>query len=156
MRQIPKNRIVEDQYTNGTGIGKNLALRFVRSKIPYIGFYCIVNGSKYFTGKTYDEKTSRPLEKYSIIQAAAGAVAAAGSIATQANSLLNSNSNTTRYFYKDLNIKEIKIKEINQKSYNELTQRNDPSFQVISYNSQTQTLDDVNKQMPGLREFLVT
>ena len=77
MIQIPKNRIVEDQYTNGTGIGKNLALRFVRSKIPYIGFYNIVNGSKYFTGKTYDEKTSRPLEKYNIIQAAAGAVAAA-------------------------------------------------------------------------------
>jgi hypothetical protein len=156
MRQIPKNRIVENQYTNGTGIGKNLALRFVRSKIPYIGFYSIVNGSKYFSGRTYDEKTSRPLEKYSIIQAAAGAVAAAGSVVTQANSLLSDQSNITRYFYKDLTVKVIKIKEINQKAYNELTQKNDPSFQVISFNSQTQTLEDVNKQMPGLREFLAT
>jgi hypothetical protein len=156
MIQIPKNRIVENQYTNGTGIGKNLALRFVRSKIPYIGFYCIVNGSKYFSGKTYDEKTSRPLEKYSIIQAAAGAVAAAGSLVTQANSLLSDQSNITRYFYKDLTVKDIKIKEVNQKTFNTLSQRNDPSFQVISYNSQTQTLEDVNKQMPGLREFLVT
>ena len=156
MRQIPKNRIVEDQYTNGTGIGKNLALRFVRSKIPYIGFYSIVNGSKYFSGRTYDEKTSRPLEKYSIIQAAAGAVAAAGSVVTQANSLLSDQSNITRYFYKDLTVTNIKIKEINQKAFNELTQKNSSNFQVISFNSQTQTLDDVNKQMPGLREFLVT
>ncbi len=37
MRPIPQNRIVENQYTNGTGIGKNLALRFARSKVPYIG-----------------------------------------------------------------------------------------------------------------------
>lgn len=156
MRQIPKNRIVENQYTNGTGIGKNLALRFVRSRIPYIGFYNIVNGSKYFTGKLYDEKTSRPLEKYSIIQAAAGAIAAAGSIATQANSLLSDKSNITRYFYKDLTVKDIKIKEVDQKTFNTLSQRNDPSFQIVSFNSETQTLEDVNKQMPGLREFLVT
>ena len=155
MIQIPKNRILENQYTNGTGIGKNLALRFVRSKIPYIGFYCIINGSKYFTGKTYDEKTSRPLEKYSIIQAASNALAGAGSVVTQANSLLSDKSNITRYFYKDLNVKDIKIKEIDQKTFNVLSQRNDPSFQVISFNSQTQTLEDVNKQMPGLREFLV-
>jgi hypothetical protein len=156
MIQIPKNRILENQYTNGTGIGKNLALRFVRSKIPYIGFYCVINGSKYFTGKTYDDKTSRPLEKYNIIQAAAGAIAAAGSVATQANSLLSDNSKIVRYFYKDLTVKDIKIKEIDQKAFNVLAQKNDTSFQVISFNSQTQTLEDVNKQMPGLREFLVT
>jgi hypothetical protein len=44
MIQIPKSRILENQYTNGTGIGKNLALRFVRSKIPYIGYYVVING----------------------------------------------------------------------------------------------------------------
>lgn len=155
MRQIPKNRIVENQYTNGTGIGKNLALRFVRSRIPYIGFYNVVNGNRYFTGKTYTEE-SRPLEKYNIIQAAANTIASAGSVATQAQSFLNNPSTATRYFYKDLTVTNIKIKEINQKTFNTLSQRNDSSFQVISFNPETQTLEDVNKQMPGLREFLVT
>jgi hypothetical protein len=57
MRPIPKSKIVENQYTNGTGIGKNLTLRFVSSKTPYIGFYNIVNGNKYSTGKTFDENS---------------------------------------------------------------------------------------------------
>ena len=156
MIQIPKSRILENQYTNGTGIGKNLALRFVRSKIPYIGFYCIVNGTKYFSGKTYVEDTSRPLEKYSILQTAATLATGAGVVATQANSLLSSTANTVRYFYKDLTSKEIKIKEIDKTTYDKLSDQNSPSYQVISFNSATQTLEDVNKQMPGLREFLVT
>jgi hypothetical protein len=49
MRQIPKNKIKENQYTNGTGIGNNLSLRFSISKVPYVGFYNIVNGNKFFT-----------------------------------------------------------------------------------------------------------
>ena len=155
MIQIPKNKIVEDQYTNGTGIKKNLTLRFVKSKIPYVGFYCIVNGSKYFSGKTYTE-SSRPLEKYNLFQAAAGAVAAAGTIATKAGSLLDPKNKTLRYFYKDLTNQNILIKEIDQKAYNELASKNDSSFQVLAYDSEVQTLDEANQQMPGLREFLVT
>jgi hypothetical protein len=155
MAQIPKNRIVENQYTNGTGIGKNLALRFTISRIPYIGFYNIINGNKYFTGKTYTE-ASRPLEKYNILQAAANTIASIGSIATKANSIIYSQPGIIRYFYKDLNVVNIKIKEIDKKAYDQLSERSDTSFQVISYNPKTQTLEDVNKQMPGLREFLVT
>ena len=148
MIQIPKNRIVEDQYTNGTGINKNLTLRFVKSKIPYVGFYCIVNNNKYFSGKTYTE-SSRPLEKYNLFQVAASAVAAAGTIATKAGSLLDPKNKTIRYFYKDLTNPNILIKEIDQKAYNS-------DYQVLVYDSEVQTLDDANQQMPGLREFLVT
>jgi hypothetical protein len=155
MIQIPKNRIVENQYTNGTGIGKNIALRFTKSKIPYIGFYNIINGTKYFTGKLYSE-TSKPLEKYNILATAAKAVAAAGSVVTQANSLLGPKSGSVRYFYKDLNSQDILIKEVDKKAYDQLKSQNQVNFQVISYNSKIQTLDEVNKQMPGLREFLVT
>ncbi len=144
MVQIPKNRIVENQYTNGTGIGKNLALRFSVSKIPYIGFYNVINGNKYFSGKTYDEK-SRPLEKYNILQAAANIVASAGSIATKANSILTTEPGTVRYFYKDLTSKDILIKEIDKSTYDQLNGRIDPNFQVISYNSRTQTVEDINK-----------
>lgn len=154
MRPIPQNRIVENQYTNGTGIGKNLALRFARSKVPYIGFYSIINGTKYFSGKTYTEK-SKPLERYNILQAAAGAIATAGSIATQANSLLGPKSETVRYFYKDLTSSNILIKEIDKDAYNKLQGKNPMTSQVIFYNPKTQTLEEVNKQMPGLREFLV-
>lgn len=153
MIQIPKSRILENQYTNGTGIGKNLALRFVRSKIPYIGFYVVINGNKYFTGRAYDDK-SRPLEKYNILSAAFSLVAAAGSIVTKANSL--SSKDVIRYFYKDLTVKDISIKEIDKDAYNKLAGTLSPNYQVISYNSATQSLDEVDKQMPGLRTFLVT
>jgi len=154
MRPIPQNRIVENQYTNGTGIGKNLALRFVRSKIPYIGFYSIINGTRYFSGKSYTEK-SKPLERYNIIETAVGVIAIAGSIATQANSLLGSKSAQTRYFYKDLTSQNILIKEIDKKAYDTLQGKASMTSQVISYNPNTQSLEEVNKQMPGLREFLV-
>jgi hypothetical protein len=153
MIQIPKSRILENQYTNGTGIGKNLALRFVRSKIPYIGYYVVINGNKYFTGRAYSDK-SKPLEKYNILAAAAFVVAAAGSIATKANSL--SSKNVVRYFYKDLTVKDISIKEIDKAAYDKLAGTLSPNDQVISYNSATQSLDEVDKQMPGLRAFLVT
>ena len=153
MIQIPKSRILENQYTNGTGIGKNLALRFVRSKIPYIGYYVVINGNKYFTGRAYSDK-SKPLEKYNILAAAAFVVAAAGSIATKANSL--SSKNVIRYFYKDLTVKDISIKEIDKAAYDKLAGTLSPNYQVISYNSATQSLEEVDKQMPGLRAFLVT
>jgi hypothetical protein len=155
MIQIPKNRIVTNQYTNGTGIGKNLALRFTRTKIPYIGSYNIVNGSKYFTGKDYTEQ-SKPLEKYNIIQTATAVIAAAGSIATKINSTNSTSPNNIRYFYKDLTkLPVISIKEIDQKAYNELAGPPSMTYQVVSYNSKTQTIEEVNKQMPGLIEFLV-
>lgn len=153
MIQIPKNRIVENQYTNGTGIGKNIALRFTKSKIPYIGFYSVINGNKYFTGKTYTD-TSKPLEKYNILAAATASIVAAGTVATKTHSLIDTPS--VRYFYKDLTVTDISIKEINKNAYNQLAGNNSPNYQVISYNSTIQTIDQVNQQMPGLRAFLAT
>ena len=151
MIQIPKSKILENQYTNGTGIGKNIALRSVSSKIPYVGFYVVINGNKYFSGKEYNDR-SRPLEKYNILALAASAVAAAGSIALRSNS--SSGVSTIRYFYKDLTKADITIKEIDQNAYNELAGKNSMTYQVISYNPQTQNLIEVDKQMPGLIAFL--
>jgi hypothetical protein len=151
MIQIPKSKILENQYTNGTGIGKNIALRSVSSKIPYVGFYVVVNGNKYFSGKQYNDR-SRPLERYNILALAASAVAAAGSIAVKNDSLVG--VSTTRYFYKDLTKTDITIKEIDKNAYNELVGKNSMTYQVISYNPQTQNLIEVNNQMPGLIAFL--
>jgi hypothetical protein len=153
MRQIPKSRIKENQYTNGTGIGNNLSLRFTVSKVPYVGFYNIINNNKYFTGKVYDTN-SKSLEKYNIIQTLPSAIAAAGSIATGIN--LNASIGNIRYFYKDLTSSNINIKEINQSSFNQLSGNPSMIYQVISYNLNTQDLVEVNKQMPGLLAFLTT
>jgi hypothetical protein len=157
MRQIPKNRIKENQYTNGTGIGNNLSLRFTVSKVPYVGFYNIINGNKYFTGKIYDTN-SKPLEKYNIIQTASSVIASRGSIPTLAGFLPSGTTSdpSIRYFYKELNQSSINIKEINKSSYNQLSTGDNMNYQVISYNSSTQTLEEVNKQMPGLLTFLTT
>lgn len=153
MRPIPKSRIQESLYTNSTGIGSNIALRYIRDKKPYIGFYNIVNGNKYSTGKTFDDN-SKSLETYDLTSTIASTVAAAGSIPTLRNS--TSSSSSTRYFYKDLSTSNINIREINNSSYNELANKPSSNYQVISYNPNTQTLDEVNNQMSGLTAFLVT
>lgn len=155
MRQIPKNKIVENQYTNGTGIRNNITLRFTRTQIPFIGFYNVINGNKYFSGKTYTEK-SKPLEKYNLLGELSNiAVAAAGSIAVKKASAITS-PEIVRYFYKDLTSSSILIKEIDKKAYDSLAGKLVKDYQVIKYNSATQTLIEVDKEMPGLREFLVT
>lgn len=153
MRQIPKSRIKENQYTNGTGIGNNLTLRFARSKIPYVGFYNVINNTKYFTGKIHDTN-SKPLEKYSLTITNPSSIATAGSIATGAN--LNTSVGSIRYFYKDLTSKDIAIKEINKSSFDQLSNKPSMIYQVVSYDYNTQDLVDVNKQMPGLLAFLIT
>ena len=157
MRPIPKSRIQENLYTNGTGVGVNIALRYVSDRKPYLGSYNIVNGTKYSTGKTFDD-TSKPLEKYNPLATVASSVAAAGSIPTLGNSLFrsNSSSSSTRYFYKDLGTSTISIKEINKSAYNELANKSSSNYQVIIYDQNTQTLEEVNSQMPGLVSFLGT
>jgi len=154
MPQIPKSKLVENLYTNGTGEGNNIALRFIQSQIPYVGFYNIVSG-KFYTGKVYTT-SSKALEKYNIVQTSPSTIAYAGSVATKANSLTTEPGNQTRYFYKNLNSLSISITEINKNAYNQLAGFISMNYQVISFNPSLQDLDEVNKQMPGLREFLLS
>jgi len=151
MRPIPKSRIQENLYTNGTGLGKNIRLRFPDTKKPYIGFYTVINGNKYYSGKMYDEN-SILLEQYRI-PINPSTIASAGSIPL--NSLTsNIRSGGTRYFYKDLTSPDNSIKEIDKKAYDQLSGKISNSYQILSYNSTTQSLPEVNKQMPGLAAFL--
>jgi hypothetical protein len=48
------------------------------------------------------------------------------------------------------------IKEIDKKAYDSLADKPVKDYQVIKYNAATQTLIEVDKEMPGLQEFLVT
>jgi hypothetical protein len=153
MRPIPKSRIQENLYTNGTGIGNNLTLRLADNKTSYIGFYTVINGTKYYSGKTYTEN-SKLLEQYRI-PINSSAIASAGSVPL--NSFLSSvSSGGIRYFYKDLTSSDNSIKEIDKKAYDQLSGKLSNTYQVIPYNSNTQTLEEVNKQMPGLAAFLGT
>jgi hypothetical protein len=156
MRPIPKSRIQENLYTNGTGIGKNIALRYVSNQVPYVGFYNIINGNKYSTGKTFSD-SSKPLETYNILSTASSTIATLGSVPTLKNPLINSTTlSPTRYFYKDLGTSDISIKEIDKNAYNQLTGQPSSNYQVISYNPTTQTIEEINTQMPGLAAFLGT
>ena len=151
MRPIPKSRIQENLYTNGTGLGNNIMLRFPDTKKPYIGFYVVINGNKYYGGKTYNEN-SKLLEQYTL-PIYPSAIASAGSIPL--NSLTsNANSGGARYFYKDLTSPDNSIKEIDKKAYDQLSDKTSNTYQVLPYNSNTQTLSEVNQQMPGLAAFL--
>jgi hypothetical protein len=165
MRPIPKSRIQENLYTNGTGIGENIALRYASDKKLYVGLYNIVNGNRYSTGKTFDDN-SKSLETYNLLAKTSSAVAAAGSIPTlkavsnsgnilSGNENLSLSSSSIRYFYKDLRTSTINIKEIDKNAYNQLIKPPSPNYQTISYDSNTQTLEEVNNQMPGLTAFLV-
>jgi hypothetical protein len=151
MRPIPKSRIQENLYTNGTGLGNNIRLRFPDTKTPYVGFYVVINGNKYYGGKTYDEN-SKLLEQYTL-PINPSAIASAGSIPLN---LLTSNANSSgsRYFYKDLTSPNNSIKEIDKKAYDQLSGQLSNTYQVLPYNSNTQTLPEANKQMPGLAAFL--
>lgn len=153
MRPIPKSRIQENLYTNGTGVGVNIALRYISDKKPYTGIYNVVNGNKYSTGKTFDNN-SQPLETYNILSQNTNSILSAGSVPTLGNSLLG--SKTTRYFYKDLSTSNIVIKEIDKNAYNQLANQPLSNYQVVSYDPNTQTLEEVNNQMPGLAAFLGT
>jgi hypothetical protein len=150
MRPIPKSRIIENQYTNGTGIGNNITLRFPTTKIPYVGFYTIINGVKYYSGKLYTEN-SKLLEQYAI-PINPSTIVSNGSVPLN---IINQKEGI-RYFYKDLTSSNILIKEIDRKAYNQLTNKFTNTYQVLSYNSNIQTLEDVNEQMPGLTTFLGT
>jgi hypothetical protein len=146
MRQIPKNKILENQYTNGVDV----ILLLPNSKTPYIGFYNIINGVTYSTGKNYND-SSLPLEIYNLPvnlnNNQVKSIPMIGGIST---------SNNIRYFYKDLTSPKILIKEIDKPTYDQYVGVLSSTFQVISYNKMTQNLDILNNQMFGLKSFLAS
>lgn len=151
MRPIPKSKLLENQYTNGTNVGNNITLRFADTKRQYIGFYTVINGTKYYSGKTYTEN-SKLLERYEEPKNVNNVVSN-GSVPFNNISF---NKSGTRYFYKDLTSRDILIKEIDRNAYNQLVNKFSNTYQVISYNDNIQTIEEVNKQMPGLAIFLAT
>jgi hypothetical protein len=138
---IPADKILENQYTSGNEY-------FVISTGKYYqGYYCIVLNTKFYTGKTY---TNQSEELTNIVPAQQQPPLT--SLPPQGNSI--------RYFIKKINQFPIIIKEINEQTYNNY--KNNPFYQSIAvklpasdFKIDTKELDQANKQMPGLKAFLL-
>ena len=136
---IPADKILENQYTKGNefvdGTGKY-----------YQGYYCVVTGTKYYTGKTYNNK-SQPLSPVVMMQPASLPVS------------LPPQNTATRYFLKKTNEFPISIKEVDEPTYN--TYKDNFFYQSVAvvvpgndFDASDKALDEADKKMPGLKIFL--
>ena len=140
MSIVPKNSIIENQYTLGSEFSKK------NVGGVYQGYYCIV-GNKYYTGRTY---TNTSIELVKIV--------APNPITSSFNSSFPNNRFDERYFAKKINFNPILIREINKESF--ITLSSDPFYQTLSINgieifSGSKALDQANQQMPGLKAFIL-
>ena len=139
---IPKNRQITGKYTDSSGVGDNIILRYEISRKDYKGYYNIINGNKYYSGKEYNNQ-SKPLilvetpQKNTSIPLNSGIV-----------------SEDIRYFQKNLHYSDIRIKEIDKTTYDTLNKSPNSDYQIISYNRNVDSLDVLDKKMKGLKSFL--
>lgn len=156
---IPKNQILI-KYTSGNELVTKI------TNISYQGYYYEIN-NKIYAGKefTYNAEELIPIAqsnqllknntsviKYSLLT---------GTTSQQLSTppITNLPSKTTtelaRFFCKKLNNVPILIKEIDEQTYFSLQKNN--LYQTVytgTYNNKTQTLDQAEKQMPGIKAFL--
>ena len=173
--RVPKNKIKENQYTSGNEFVEKESFR------PYKGYYYIIDGNKYYSGKTFDLKaieltknspqtakvksfTGNSL-KYFLLAAtpAVKGVMSKPSNVSGINSNIaidttGENKTTNRFFIKKSNENPILIKEVNEETYNNTT---DPIYikATLSWNTQTGfnsgEVDALDKtSMSGIKAFV--
>jgi hypothetical protein len=136
---IPADKILENQYTRGN--------EFIDSTgKDYRGYYCIVTGNKYYTGKVYDNN-SKPLSPVLITTPPA-----------KPTSLPPQNT-FTRYFLKKTNEFPMSIKEVDEPTY--IAYKDNFFYQSVAvavpgsdFGASNKALDEAETQMPGLKIFL--
>ena len=136
---IPADKIFENQYTRGSEFNDSTGK-------DYQGYYCVVTGNKYYTGKTYDSK-SKPLSPVLIVTPQSNPVS------------LPPQNTSTRYFLKKTNEFPISIKEIDEPTYN--IYKDNFFYQSVAvvvpgndFDASDKALDEADKKMPGLKTFL--
>jgi hypothetical protein len=174
--RVPKNIIQTGKYTSGN--------EFVEEKTnkPYQGYYYELNGLLY-TGKEYSIDAIKIIKKqdqnqlynssntalFSLVSGITSQQLSTPSI----NSVSNSKRDTfpptnqaagppplplttpTQFFIQKVNVNPIIIKEVDEKSY--ISVRGNPLYKTTftgTYNNINQTIDQAEKQMPGLKTFL--
>jgi len=160
---VPKNIIVSNKYTSGN------EFVYAKTSSPYQGYYYEFNG-KTFAGKEFkandpeilkitSNKVNKMLNKgistaiYSLASGITSQMISTPPVASLPSVTDRFSDRSTRFFYKKYNSNI--IKETNEDGYKSL-QKN-PIYQttfVGTYNETTQTIDQANLQVPGLKAFL--
>jgi hypothetical protein len=156
--KIPKNIIQTGKYTSGG------EFYFKITQAPYKGYYYILNDS-YYVGKEYSENASEIIKIqqtnnmlfrgstaiFSVISGITSQMLKPPKV-TSVQSNIESNSISERYFSSQINVKPTLIKEINKDTYDSLQEN--PLYQT-TFIGPTQSIDQAEKQLPGLKTFLL-
>jgi hypothetical protein len=168
--RIPLNKIVENKYTTGD------ELILESANIGYVGYYYELN-NKLYAGKTFDSKAPKLILKkdrntlldrnnsLAIFSAISGITSQQlqipnfSSLPTDINNYAEPEG-TPKFYCKKLNQQPILIKEISEDDF-KILQLN-PIYQTlrIDFNSSdyvngvAQSIEQAEKQMPGITSFL--
>lgn len=163
--KVPKNIIQTGKYT----IGKDFINK--KTHLPYQGYYYEING-KFFAGKEFNNNAPEIVKITSdqvnnlLLQAATFVYGKLSKTNLKDSSKIPSTINNsieqgTRYFAKHNNVSPILIKEIDKDTFTQY--QNNSLYQVISiespegkYFSNQKSLDEAEKQMPGIKAFLLS
>lgn len=159
--KVPSNIIVRSQYTAGK------EFIYADSYEEYQGYYYGMN-NKYFVGQVFDPNAREILkinsDKVDKLKLNSKLFAFISLLKTQIPgnikipSIVPDGRNATRYFAKKLNYNPILIKEIDENTSAQL--QLDPTYQVLSLTLPASDydpaiLDDADKKMPGIKDFLL-
>jgi len=160
--RIPKNSIKEGKYTAG---GEFIV---ESTNVNYVGYYYKLNGALY-AGKSYDVKAPKLVPVINRNQLLTkGLSTAVYSVVSGITSqmlrqplinsipsvpLPNNPTSSLKFYCKKINSNI--IKEIDETTYNSL--QSQPIYQstfIGTYNKKTQTVDQAEQQVPGVKAFL--
>jgi hypothetical protein len=160
--KIPSNQIQESKYTAGE------ELIVESTNATYKGYYCEFNNTLY-AGRTYTiaspkllkiENRNTLLSKgtstalYSLVSGTSSNSLSTSKIPSIPTSIYSKDIELT-FYYRKINETSIIIKQINETTYQSI--KPNPLYQTTyigKYQGKTQTIDDAEKQLPGMKAFL--
>jgi hypothetical protein len=155
--RIPAN-LITGSYTSGT------EFVYKQTNVPYKGYYYSLNNS-YYTGKSYNSESIEIItlsQANSLLSDPDTAVYAfiSGITSQQLQKEkitsiqvdIENNPVLSRYFCSNVNVYPKLIKEISKATYDSI--KNDPLYQTTFLDS-TQGIDQADKQLPGLKTWLL-
>jgi len=163
--RIPSNIIVKNQYTIGD--------EFIdpTTNKSYQGYYYELNGS-FFQGKTFNPSSPKLIRKtnentflnnpktstFSKVSGITSQQLQPPSITSTPLGGEELNDYEYIFFVKQLNIDPPVIKRINEETYRSLRASSPPLYQIIfvgTFEGQTLSIEEANRQMPGLKDYLL-
>jgi hypothetical protein len=162
--RIPKNKIKENKYTSGGEFIEEITNK------EYKGYYCEFNNS-FYSGKNFDSKSSLKLIKFKdrnkfLNNSSLAAFSLLKGLTSKhfqipkinnipTKRYLVSNNSNPQFYYTEINKTPTIIREIDEDTYK--TIQKNPLYKtsyVGEYKGKTQTLNEADQQIPGLKFFL--